>query len=146
MTSRPSLGHVHLEVTDLDRSIDFYCTHLALEVTERTGPFAFLSWGDRHHDLALQEIDGVPNPSNGVGLYHVAFEVETEAVLASIYRGLRDDGVPVSPVDHGISKALYVSDPDGIGVEIYVDTRSSLDQRWGGRSKRFDPETARVED
>ena len=139
MTARPSLGHVHLEVSDLERSIDFYRTHLGLDVRERTGRFAFLSWSDRHHDLALQEIDGVPKPPNAVGLYHVAFEVETETELASIYKGLRDDGVAVSPVDHGISRALYVSDPDGIGVEIYVDTRSNPDQQWGGQSTRFDP-------
>ncbi len=80
-----------------------------------------------------------PAPGAGVGLYLVAFEVEDEAALRSIYRRFPDD-VGVSSVDHGISKAPYFSDPDGNGVEVYVDTRSGTGERWLGVSQPFDPE------
>ena len=142
------LGHVHFEVSDLERSIAFYEVTLGLEVRERVSRFAFLAWEDTHHDLALQEVpEGEqatpPERTDGptVGLYHVAFEFDDADALGRAYRRLTEADVTVTPVDHGISKALYIDDPDGNGVELYVDTRSSPDERWGGRSVPFDPET-----
>lgn len=141
-----ALGHVHLTVRDVDRAIAFYRTHLDLTVTEREGPYAFLSWGSRHHDVALQEVGvDAAGPADGVGLYHAAFEVDDCAALGRIYDRLRAADVPVDPVDHGISTALYFDDPDGNGLEVYVDTRSAPDQRWGGRSQPFDPRRSRGE-
>ncbi|WP_254768801.1 VOC family protein [Salinilacihabitans rarus] len=138
----PALGHVHLTVSDLDRAVDFYETYLDLDVRERVDRFAFLSWGEAHHDLALREVrDATPAPPGSAGLYHVAFEVEDAAALRSTYRRLRADGVPVTAVDHDISEALYFDDPDGNGVEVYLDTRATGDERWGGASRPFDPET-----
>ncbi len=138
----PSLvGHVHLKVADLERAIDFYEQVLGLELTEHHDRYAFLSFGERHHDVALQEIgEQAGAPAGGVGLYHVAFEVQTAAELRSVYEALRDRGAEVSPVDHGISKALYSRDPDGNGVEVYLDTRAANDTwTWDGRNRRFDP-------
>ena len=133
------LGHVHLRVRELDSAIDFYTGVLGLEVTERVGRYAFLSFGVHHHDVALQAVGAdAPAPSDGVGLYHAAFEVETPAELRATYERLLDRGVDVSPVDHGISKALYFEDPSGNGLEIYLDTRERIDE-WGGRNERFDP-------
>ncbi|WP_101295704.1 VOC family protein [Halegenticoccus soli] len=135
------LGHVHLKVRDLDRAIDFYADLLGLAVTERYVNFAFLSFGERHHDLALQALgESAPGPGEGVGLYHTAWEVETPEALAATHDRLRERGVAVSPVDHGISKALYFDDPDGNGVEVYLDTRAENDRReWRGTNARFDP-------
>ncbi|MDY7081023.1 MAG: biphenyl-2,3-diol 1,2-dioxygenase, partial [Halobacteria archaeon] len=59
--------------------------------------------------------------------------------LREIYEGLEENDVYVSPVDHGISKALYFDDPDGNGIEVYVDTRSSAEEEWHGRGTQFDP-------
>jgi len=142
MSDHPTLvGHVHLKVRDVDRAVEFYRSVLGLDVTERHGTFAFLSFGDRHHDLALQGVgeDAAP-PGGGVGLYHTAFEVERGPALAAVYDRLADRDVAVSPVDHGISKALYFDDPDGNGVEVYLDTRAERDQRrWSGQNEYFDP-------
>lgn len=130
------IGHVHLKVTDLDRAVAFYSEFAGLEMTERVGDrFAFLSAGEKHHDLALQQVDSgacVPR-EDGVGLYHVAFELHDRATLHAAYQALSAAGHPVSPVDHGISEAIYFRDPDGNGVELYVDTRHRRN-RWEGVS------------
>jgi catechol 2,3-dioxygenase len=142
MSDSPHLvGHVHLKVRDVDRAVAFYRDVLGLEVTERHGTFAFLSFGERHHDVALQGVGADADPPGpGIGLYHTAFEVESGPALAATYDRLQDRGVPVSPVDHGISKALYFDDPDGNGVEVYLDTRAERDQyEWEGVNQRFDP-------
>jgi catechol 2,3-dioxygenase len=136
-----AVGHVHLKVRDIERAIEFYTDVLGLDVGERHGRYAFLSWGERHHDVALQEVGpDAPGPGPGVGLYHVAFEVETGEALAAVYERSRARDVPVSPVDHGISKAIYLDDPDGNGIEVYLDTRAEREQwTWEGNNERFDP-------
>lgn len=142
MTDRPHLvGHVHLKVRDIEAASAFYTDVLGLETTESHGRFQFLSWGDRHHDVALQAVGAdAPGPGRGVGLYHAAMEVTDGAALTAIYERLRDRGVDVTPVDHGISKALYFEDPAGNGLEVYLDTRDENDQEhWAGRNEPFDP-------
>ncbi|WP_436935955.1 VOC family protein [Halovenus marina] len=141
-TNHPTdLGHVHLKVKGLDRSIAFYTDVLGLAVEERIGSFAFLTYGDHHHDVALQAVpDSAPDPGPGVGLYHAAFEVPDEMALERTYDRLQDRDVAVSPVDHGISKALYFDDPSGNGLEVYLDTRAENDiHEWDGTNAPFDP-------
>jgi catechol 2,3-dioxygenase len=90
------VGHVHLKVRDVDRAVEFYTTVVGLDVTERSGSFTFLSFGDRHHDVALQGVgvDADP-PGTGVGLYHTAFEVASGDALAGVYERLDSIDVPV---------------------------------------------------
>jgi catechol 2,3-dioxygenase len=141
MSDDRHLGHVHLKVRDVDRAAEFYREVLGLGVTERHANFAFLSFGEHHHDLALQGLgEGAADPGPGVGLYHSAWEVSDPAGLRETYERLRERGVEISPVDHGISKALYFDDPAGNGVEVYVDTREGRDiEEWAGRNEPFDP-------
>ena len=143
--ARPAtLGHVHLKVRDLDRAVEFYREVVGLDVRERHGSDAFLSFGDRHHDLALQAVGSDaagPTPEPSVGLYHAAFEVPSAAALSAVHERLRTHDVMVSPVDHGISRALYFDDPDGNGLEVYHDTRDERDrEEWDGKNERFDPD------
>lgn len=134
------LGHLHLTVRDLDRSVAFYETVVGLEERERYENFSFLSFGEHHHDLALRALgDVAATPGPNVGLYHSAWEVTSREALRDVYERVRDRDVQVSPVDHGISLALYFDDPDGNGVEVYLDTREGRDEKWRGRSERFDP-------
>jgi catechol 2,3-dioxygenase len=136
-----SVGHVHLKVRELGRSLAFYTDVLGLSIVDRHGRYAFLSWGEHHHDVALQELgEDTPEPGPGVGMYHAAFEVESPAALAAVYDRLREHDVVAAPVDHRISKAIYFDDPDGNGLEVYLDTRTENDREtWDGENRPFDP-------
>ncbi len=137
MPFKAKIGHAHLKVRDLDRSVEFYTRVFNLRVNEITGGvFAFLTGTDMHHEIALQAVGPhapLPDPY-GVGLYHVAFEVPDKQSFAQAVKHLRKEGVEPALVDHvGISWAMYFSDPDGNGLEIYWDTRGGDTSRtWLG--------------
>jgi catechol 2,3-dioxygenase len=127
------VSHVHLKVSNLDRAIAFYTRFFQLTVVERVGnDYAFLTGSAVHHEIALQNVGtGAPPPHpSGIGLYHVAFEVPDRHSLALAYQTLRDADVSVALVDHLISWALYFTDPDDNGLELFWDTR----QERGGRT------------
>jgi catechol 2,3-dioxygenase len=120
------IGHVHLKVADLERSIAFYHGVLGFDVVQRMGDgAAFLSAGGYHHHIGLNtwESRGGPPPPHGTtGLYHVAILYPTRAALADALRRLAAAGVRLAGAsDHGVSEALYLRDPDGNGLELYVD-------------------------
>lgn len=129
------LGHVHIKVRDIKRAETFYTKLLGFKVTERfEDQYVFLAFGKAHHDLALKNVgaDAPVPPHSSTGLYHFALEVASEQELREVYQKLKQNGIPVTPVDHGISKAFYFSDPDGNGIEVYVDTRHKR-MAWGGK-------------
>lgn len=137
------LGHVHIKVSDLKRAVEFYTKLLGFKVTERVGNhYVFLTFGKAHHDLALQNVGpDAPKPEpHTIGLYHAAYELESEDELKRLYEKLNQAKTEVYPVDHGISKALYFSDPDGNGIEVYVDTRQWRNL-WRGQDEPFKWET-----
>jgi len=120
------VGHVHLKVADLDRAIAFYAGLLGFDVTQRYGTqAAFLSAGGYHHHIGLntwESRDGTPPPRGHTGLYHTAFLFPNRHALAQVFKRLVDAGYPLQgSADHGVSEALYFSDPDGNGVELYTD-------------------------
>ncbi len=120
------IGHVHLKVADLERSLAFYVGVLGFELTHRGGSqVAFLSAGGYHHHIALNtwESRGGKAPAPGTtGLYHLAILYPSRADLADAYQRLGAAGILLDGAsDHGVSEALYLSDPDGNGVELYWD-------------------------
>jgi catechol 2,3-dioxygenase len=120
------IGHVHLRVADVDRSLAFYSGVLGLELMQRYGTdAAFLSAGGYHHHIGLnswESKDGSPPQRGTTGLYHTAIRYPTRRSLADALRRLSDAGVPLTGAsDHGVSEALYLDDPDGNGVELYWD-------------------------
>lgn len=126
-----SVGHIHLKVSDLERSIAFYRDVLGFEVQQRFGSrAAFLSVGGYHHHIGLNtwHSDGAgPAPKNAAGLYHVAFLYPTRAALAHALATVLDAGVKIDgAADHGVSEAIYFNDPDGNGIEIYWDRDPTL--------------------
>jgi catechol 2,3-dioxygenase len=123
------IGHVHLKVADLERSLAFYHGVLGFEITERWGgEAAFLSAGGYHHHIALNtwhSRGGPPPPRGTTGLYHLAILYPTRAALADALRRLLNAGIRLDGAsDHGVSEALYLRDPDGNGVELYRDRPS----------------------
>lgn len=120
------IGHVHLKVADLDRALSFYCGVLGFELMQRFGSgAAFLSAGGYHHHIGLNtwESQGGKAPPRGTtGLYHVAILYPTRAALADALKRLVEHRVPLQGAsDHGVSEAIYLSDPDGNGLEFYWD-------------------------
>ena len=120
------IGHVHLKVADLKRSLDFYCGMLGFEVTTLYGTdAAFISAGGYHHHIGLNtwySKNAAPAPTRSTGLFHTAIVYPTRKDLAFIYKRLMDNNYPLTGVaDHGVSEALYLNDPDHNGVELYYD-------------------------
>jgi catechol 2,3-dioxygenase len=123
---RVSIGHVHLKVADIQRSLGFYVGVLGFEVMQRWGTSAaFISSGDYHHHIGLNtwESLGGQAPAPGTtGLYHLAILYPDRANLGEALRRVREAGIPLDGAsDHGVSEALYLRDPDGNGVELYRD-------------------------
>jgi len=125
------IGHVHLKVAKLQRALDFYCSVLGFELTQRYGEeAAFVSAGGYHHHIGLntwESRDGSPPPKGATGLYHFAILYPTRAALADALRRLMQANISLEGAsDHGVSEALYLSDPDGNGIELYWDRPKEL--------------------
>ena len=124
------VGHVHLKVSDLERSLEFYTKVLGFELTQRYGSqAAFVSSGGYHHHIGLntwESLGAPPAPSRAPGLYHIAILFPTRRDLAAALQNLIDHKVHIHGAsDHGVSEAIYFSDPDQNGIEIYWDRPES---------------------
>lgn len=123
---RVRIGHVHLKVADLERSLAFYHGVLGFEITQRMGSqAAFLSAGGYHHHIGLntwESAGGSPPPPGSTGLFHTAILYPTRALLADALKRLIAANIQLDgAADHGVSEALYLRDPDENGVELYWD-------------------------
>jgi len=123
------IGHVHLKVSDLERSLKFYRDLLGFEVQQYYGNSAvFLSAGGYHHHIGLNtwhSKNQPPAPGTAPGLYHTAILYPTRKDLAEILKRLVEARYPLTGAsDHGVSEAIYLDDPDGNGVELYWDRPS----------------------
>lgn len=122
-----ALGHVVLRVSNRERAEQFYNGVLGLPLCARLDEaglkMAFFSLGN-HHDFAVMEVSGQASArnGNGIGLDHVAFKIgKSLDELREAKRHLEAAGITPRPVDHEVTKSLYFEDPDGNGVELYVD-------------------------
>jgi len=120
------IGHVHLKVSDLQRALDFYCGVLGFELQQLYGKqAAFVSAGGYHHHIGLNTWAGEGasrSPHGHTGLYHFAILYPTRRELALALKSLAAAEYPLTgSADHGVSEAIYLDDPDGNGVELYVD-------------------------
>jgi catechol 2,3-dioxygenase len=120
------VGHIHLKVADIERSIKFYSEVLGFSLSARYGSgAAFLAAGSYHHHIGLntwESAGGTPPPTGHTGLYHTAFVYPDRKSLAQALRRAIDHGIEITgQADHGANEAIYFRDPDGNGVEIYRD-------------------------
>ena len=118
------LNHAVLFVADLDRSVAFYTEHLGMEVvtTEPRANAAFLRLprSGNHHDLGLFGVGtaGGPKRRGAIGLYHLAWQVDTIDELAEARRVLLDSAAYTGESSHGATKSIYAADPDGNEFEV----------------------------
>lgn len=120
------VGHVHLKVADIERSLIFYCGVLGFTLMQRIGSeAAFISAGGYHHHIGLntwESQNGSPPPPGSTGLYHFAIRYPNRRALADALARLERAGIHLEgAADHGVSEALYLRDPDDNGVELYWD-------------------------
>jgi catechol 2,3-dioxygenase len=124
--ARVDIGHVHLKVADIERSLGFWRDVLGFELVQQLGDqAAFISAGGYHHHIGLNtwESKGAPPPPRQTtGLYHVAIRYPDRRTLADAVKRVVDAGIPLTGAsDHGVSEAVYLRDPDDNGVELYRD-------------------------
>lgn len=141
------VGRVRLQVADLQRSIDFYQHVLGLQVHDRTESTARLGSPDPNEPLVeLQEQTGIrPAPRRGAyGLYHFAILLPTRAALGRFIGHLAGLGLRFGAADHWVSEAIYLNDPDGLGIEVYAD-RPREDWEVNGKELAMATETLDLE-
>ena len=121
------IGHLVLNVSNLEASRDFYCKVLGMQVVSHhePGKIMFLSMGEQHHDLAIVERATGPRPDETQpGLVHMAWQLGDFKELQAAHKELQEAGIPMEPIQHNVTNSLYMRDPDGNIVELYCD-------RWG---------------
>lgn len=135
-----AIGAVHLTVSDLERSIDFYRDRIGLRHASREGATARFRAGDAARDLlVLTEVPGARRIPGTTGLYHFAILLPTRRDLALALRHLSDVGQRFAGFsDHLVSESLYLADPDGNGIEIYRDRPRSEWPREANGAFRLD--------
>lgn len=119
------LGHVVLFVTNLEKSVHFYHDILGFKMVAEQPGMAVFSTGRTHHEMLLIEIGGHAKPAHAPepGLYHIGFKIgDTDQELKSAITELNKNNVEIVGLsDHTVTHSLYILDPDGNELELYVD-------------------------
>lgn len=128
-----NVGHVVLKVRDIERAARFYRDVLGLKEVARGTfgrPMAFFSTGENHHDIAVMQVgaDAPAPPQDATGLYHVALRIGTSLdELRAARAHLEAHGITNMHIrDHMVSQSIYLNDPDGNTIELYVDADPSI--------------------
>jgi catechol 2,3-dioxygenase len=132
--SKPTtfVGHVKIKVENLERSLQYYQEIIGLTILEQTSNTAKLTTDGRTSILSLEQPeDVIPKQEKTTGLYHFALLLPKRSDLANIVVHLKEKGIRFGSSDHLVSEALYLYDPDGIQIEIYID-RDPSEWTWNG--------------
>lgn len=125
MAAIKRVGHVVLHVSDVSAAVDFYRDAMGMEVVRHDVErgMAFMSFGTQHHDIGLFKVRGEETKGN-LGLGHIAFVIDGGVKeLEELHARLVSHGAEIrSLTDHGMTKSVYFSDPDGNRLEIFCDT------------------------
>ncbi len=125
---KPNLypAHVQLKVSDLVRSIEYYTTVIGFKVLQQTETEAYLTADGQTSLVSLVEVQNAQPLKQGfAGLYHLALLLPSRKDLGNIVQHFVNLNVRIGAADHDVSEALYLNDPDGNGIEIYIDRHES---------------------
>ena len=126
------INQVTLKVRNLDKALDFYQKILGFRVYKQTSDCVQLSAGEAEPLMVLDNSEEVePLSESTTGLYHFALLLPEKADLADFTKHLLEQNVPIASSDHLVSEAIYFSDPEGNGIEVYIDRPSSM-WNWEG--------------
>lgn len=145
MAQPKRVGHLVLNVKDVATSVKFYTEILGFEIAlERPGMGTFLTCGKIHHDLALFQAapDAAPVTPGGLGLNHMALQVEDFEMLTEFHNILKSRDLVDHTTDHGMTRSIYLNDPDGNGIELFCN---SQEDPADGRSVMGSKERKNVE-
>ncbi len=126
MAQPKRVGHLVINVKDVATSVKFYTEVLGFEIAlERPGMGTFLTCGKIHHDLALFQAapDAAPVTKGGLGLNHMALQVEDFDMLTQYYNILKERDLIDHTVDHQMTRSIYLNDPDGNGIELFCNSQ-----------------------
>jgi catechol 2,3-dioxygenase len=126
MAQPKRVGHLVINVKDVATSVKFYTEVLGFEIAlERPGMGTFLTCGKIHHDLALFQAapDAAPVTKGGLGLNHMALQVEDFDMLTQYYQILKERDLVDHTVDHQMTRSIYLNDPDGNGIELFCNSQ-----------------------
>ena len=126
---KPNLytSHVQLKVSDLERSVEYYTAIIGFQVLNQTEDTAYLTVDGTSSLISLVEVRNAVSPQGFTGLYHFALLLPTRKDLGNIVQHFIQHNVRIGAADHDVSEALYLNDPDGNGIEIYIDRP---EQEW----------------
>ena len=122
-----TFGAVHLNITNLERSISFWKDYIGLNVRNVTTEYTELGT-DKNTLVVLYPTAKTPFKNGYSGIYHLAIHPSNEGEFARVLARLIAKRYPISPTEHTMSKAIYMEDPDGITVEITLETPERLER------------------
>jgi len=127
MVSPKRVGHLVLNVKNVQKSTQFYTEVLGFEVALQKKDATFLTCGKIHHDLALFQASPMAPPvsKGGLGLNHMALQVEDFDMLTKYYHVLKDRELIDRTTDHGMTSSIYLKDPDGNGIELFCNNQDN---------------------
>ena len=127
MVTPKQVGHLVLNVRDVEVSEKFYTEVLGFEIAMKRPNATFLTFGQIHHDLALFQATDVAEPvaKGRLGLNHFAIQVGDMDELKEVHRRLKENGMDI---DHGMTKSIYFADPDGINIEVFYDVYATAEE------------------
>lgn len=127
MVQPKRVGHLVLNVRNVQKSTQFYIEVLGFQVALQKKDATFLTCGKIHHDLALFQASPMAPPvsKGGLGLNHMALQVEDFDMLTQYYNILKDREIIDRTTDHGMTSSIYLTDPDGNGIELFCNNQDS---------------------
>ena len=127
MVNLKRVGHLVLNVKNVQKSTQFYTEVLGFQVALQKKDATFLTCGKIHHDLALFQASPMATPvsKGGLGLNHMALQVEDFDMLTKYYHVLKDRELIDRTTDHGMTSSIYLKDPDGNGIELFCNNQDN---------------------